>query len=78
MILGEGIGKEALLDAYDMIFSFEQKQKLPVGRIHPLSCLLIRDTKEWPVIELDVLEQGDLHVASLLLMRHYKECIIQN
>ena len=78
MILSEGIGKKPLLDAYDMIFTFEQKQKLPMGRIHPLSCLLIRDTKEWPEIELDVLEQGDLHVASLLLMRYYKECLIEN
>ena len=78
MILGEGIGKKSLLDTYDMIFSHEQKQKLPIGRIHPLSCLLIRDTKVWPVINLDVLEQGDLHVASLLLMRYYRECLIEN
>ncbi len=78
MILSEGIGKKSLLDAYDMIFTFEQKQKLPMGRIHPLSCLLIRDTKEWPEIGLDVLQQGDLHVASLLLMRYYKECLTDN
>jgi hypothetical protein len=78
MILGEGVGKKALLDTYDMIFSYEQKQKLPVGRIHPLACLLIRDSKEWPHIGLEVLEQGDLHVASLLLMRYYKECLIDN
>ena len=78
MILGDGIGKTPLLDTYDMIFSFENKQKLPVGRIHPLTCLLIRETKTWPEIDLEVLKQGDIHVSSLLLMRYYKECLIEN
>ena len=59
-----------------MVFSYEQNQSLPIGRIHPLVGLLVRDSNEWPDIDLTVLESGDRSVGSLLFARYYNECLL--
>jgi hypothetical protein len=78
LILGDGVGFDSLLDTYEMVFSNEQKQNLPLGRIHPLVGLLARDSDEWPDIDISVLESGDIDVGSLLFARHYNECLFNN
>ena len=76
LIIEEGVGSDSLLDAYEMIFSNEQNQNLPAGRIHPLVSLLVRDSSEWPSIDITILESGDKEVASLLFARYYTECLL--
>lgn len=76
LILEDGVGCDSLLDTYEMVFSNEQNQSLPIGRIHPLVGLLVRDSSEWPDIDLTVFESGDRNVGSLLFARYYNECLL--
>ena len=76
LILEAGVGSNSLLDTYEMVFSNEQKQNLPIGRIHPLVGLLARDSSEWPEIDITTLEVGDKEVGSLLFARYYNECLL--
>ena len=76
LIIEQGVGSDSLLDAYEMIFSNEQNQNLPAGRIHPLVGLLVRGSSEWPSIDITILELGDKEVASLLFARYYTECLL--
>ncbi len=78
LIVEQGVGRDSLLDTYEMIFSNEQKQKLPLGRSHPLVCLLVRDSSQWPHIDISILELGDKDVASLLFARYYRECLLND
>ena len=78
LILELGSGTDSLLDTYDMIFSSEQNQSIPTGRIHPLVGLLVRDSMDWPNIDITTLELGDKEVGSLLFARYYNECLVNN
>lgn len=78
LIVEQGVGSDSLLDTYEMIFSNEQNQNLPIGRIHPLVCLLLRDSSQWPHIDISILESGDKDVASLLFARYYRECLLND
>ena len=75
-VLRDAQGRSLEDDTYEMIFSNEQNQNLPAGRIHPLVSLLVRDSSEWPSIDITILESGDKEVASLLFARYYTECLL--
>ena len=76
LILESGVGCDALLDTYEMVFNNEQNQNVSLGRIHPLVGLLARDSSEWPDIDNTVMETGDRDVGSLLFARYYTECLL--
>ena len=65
-IISDGIGKDSLLDLYDMISCYEDGNGFSDGRIHPMVGLLLTNYSEWPEITQNVFELGDQNVASLL------------
>ena len=65
-IISEGLGKDSLLDLYDMISCYEDGKGFSDGRIHPMVGLLLTSYSEWPEITQSVFELGDQNVASLL------------
>ena len=65
-IISNGLGKDSLLDLYDMISCYEDGNGFSDGRIHPMVGLLLTNYSEWPEITQNVFELGDQNVASLL------------
>ena len=65
-IISDGMGKDSLLDLYDMISCYEDGKGFSDGRIHPMVGLLLTSYSEWPEITQNVFELGDQNVASLL------------
>ena len=65
-IISDGLGKDSLLDLYDMISCYEDGKGFSNGRIHPMVGLLLTNYNEWPEITQNVFELGDQSVASLL------------